>query len=187
MSLISVPVGLYILKKNSIGERIAKKAEEYLNQNIIEIKENRGWNNDEFERKMRMVGWKTGDEWCAYFVNLVLLETFAEMGLGEHVDMVSKLNGSSQHNWNILTSGGYVEKGLVRFDHVPRRGDIVFYRKTKDSNKGHVGIVAHTSKLEFTTIEGNVQDKISIVKRYTEFNKPQGNLWLLGFIRFQRG
>ena len=60
----------------TIGDKIVEIAMNYLGQE--EVSGNMGFEDDEFEKKMKAVGWEKGQAWCAYFAELVWKEAYKE-------------------------------------------------------------------------------------------------------------
>lgn len=116
--------------------------------NYIGLQETRGPGHNDFIIKMFAdIGhaWVDNDEtaWCSCFVNWVALK----VGLSRS----GKLDARSWLNVGEQTS-------------YPRPGDVViFWRESKDSWKGHVGIfVGLTSKGDIYTLGGNQQNEVNI-------------------------
>ena len=61
----------------SRAERIIGIAKGYLGQK--EVPGNKGFQDKDFEKKMRQVGFYTGAPWCAFFVKLVYGEAYYDV------------------------------------------------------------------------------------------------------------
>lgn len=107
--------------------------------------------------------------WCAGFVSYVL----------------SKAN-IDEFGYELSARAFYNKaRKLGLITQTPQPGDlIVFWRESKDSFKGHIGIVETINNQRITTIEGNVGKYPAKVKRfeYTLGKIPK----LLGFVRASR-
>jgi len=107
--------------------------------------------------------------WCAGFVSYILDKAgFKDLGYS--------LSAKQIYNR---------AKALNLITDKARAGDlIVFWRESKKSWKAHIGIVEKIEGNYIHTIEGNVGDYPSVVKRikYNKNNIPK----LLGFIKINR-
>jgi len=106
--------------------------------------------------------------WCAGFISYCLEQS----GYKEFNYQLS-----ARRIWNIAN-----EKKLIV--DIPQAGDlIVFWRESPTSWKGHIGIVSEVGLEAIWTIEGNVGDFPSTVKRikYNRNDIPR----LLGYIRIK--
>ena len=123
-----------------------------------------------------------GNSWCAAFVSTVI-SIFNDSYPNDPINI--KLTASTYEMYNSAKQNGYI------IDKNPQVGDI-FYRKYSNSyckstgsaaNCGHVGIVYKVDIINnlVYTIEGNVNNKIDIIKhKYDEFitgtiNVPEGH------------
>lgn len=120
------------------------------------------------------------EPWCGHFVNWLCNAVGAT--LPEHQTPSTRQGdpmASTTFAFSVLSS-----RGLMR--STPQPGDLVFYRRIEGgvmspTKMGHVGII-HTVKPDsFTSIEGNVSDKVSMVSH--KLNNPQ----LAGYARVLSG
>lgn len=135
----------------SEAEKIIKTAKLY--EGIKEIGNNQGFTNDAFQYMMSSVGWKSGEQWCAYFCKAVYSNALPEW----KTDFAKSLNGSSQQSFNNVKAGK--SKHLHIVTSTPAIGDIVIWVNKSDASKGHAGIVIEINGNQFTCIEGNVNYK----------------------------
>lgn len=105
---------------------------------------NSGFNDAEFEKRMKAVGWAKGQAWCAYFVELVCREA-----LPEKDEELAKLFSASA----VKTYENFQKAG--RASERPTPGSLAVWRYG-DGWQGHIGVVSEiVSENIFKTIEGN--------------------------------
>lgn len=114
---------------------------------ILEKPGNKGFWNADFEKKIRKVGFNTGDSWCAWFTKLVLVEAYMK-----DTAYAAVLNST-------LTGGAAAcldrcKKAGIPTGSVPRPGAIVVW-KNGYGPAGHIGVVESVDGNTMTTIEGN--------------------------------
>lgn len=134
------------------SSKIIEIAQSYLGEE--EIKGNKGFKSEEFEKRMSLVGWRIGQQWCAHFAKLVWFEA------GQDVDFFSP--NSYQTLLNYQKKGGKVS-------FTPKPGSLVIFRRKKSGNyvkvgksfSGHIGIVETINDNgTVTSIDGNTGDKV---------------------------
>ncbi len=132
----------------SIADRIVKVAKSYIGQQ--EIKGNKGFKDEEFEEKMREVGFQTSHAWCSYFAELVWTEAYFD-----NPDML-KLIKKQFSGSSFRTLQRFTELGMDSKD--AQIGSVVIWRRKKDgkyTTQGHVGIVTEVHDNYFVSVEGN--------------------------------
>ncbi|TSC95421.1 MAG: putative peptidoglycan-binding domain-containing protein [Parcubacteria group bacterium Athens1014_10] len=101
---------------------------------------------------------KDGANWCADFIRAIC------------DDLPVEGSRSAKAMWNQFRNKGLATKN-------PESGDLIFFwRESKNSWKGHVGIIEKTTSREIVTIEGNVRGRV-VRRVYQKSNIPK----LLGF------
>jgi len=139
--------------KMSEAEKIIKTAKLY--EGIKEVGNNQGFTNAAFQNMMSSVGWKSGDQWCAFFCKAVYNNALPELAS----DFNKSLGGSTQRTFNNVKAGKSQHLKVVT-SGTPAIGDIVIWVNKSDSSKGHAGIVIELNGgNSFTCIEGNVNYK----------------------------
>ena len=150
-----------------------------------EVSGNMGFQNEQFERLMKEVGWNEGDQWCVYFAKLTWYEKAPEWLKPK---IKKSISGSSQTTWeNVSKDPAFVVSKM------PKVGDMVIWQSFKNGVgqwSGHAGIVTKVGFNDFKTIEGNTNDAGSregyiVAEKDRTFNFDTNNgLRLKGFIRF---
>ena len=159
--------------------KIVETAIKYIGQ--MEKPNNSGFKDSEFEKKMQLVGFKKGQAWCNYFVELVYREALPELD-----KKINKLMSASTQ----LTWRNFNEKGEPEFiiSAIPDFGDLVVWKSKSNPSQGHIGIVSNYGDGKFWSIEGNTNDKGGregyIVAERTRTLKDTKTMKLLGFIHF---
>lgn len=160
-------------------KKIAEVAKKYLGQ--TEKPNNAGFTDSEFERRMRKVGFQTGQAWCCYFAELVCKEA-----LPDEYELLDKNFAPSAtatfKNFDLL--GETTKK--------PNIGSLAVWRYGLGW-QGHIGIVSKIIDVDtFFCIEGNTNDKggregYIVAERERKLNAPfsQKGLNLIGFIHFE--
>ena len=142
-----------------------------------EVSPNKSFVDPTFLAKMKAVGWKAPDAWCAYFAELVWKEA---------TQNVLPFSASA---WQTFLK--YEKARGKKNSAVPIEGALVVWRVFKNGlpqAQGHIGIVVGVQKDHFETIEGNTTDKggregvmVAYRKRHFEWERDNG-LRLMGFI-----
>lgn len=139
---------------------------------------NSGFNDADFEKKMKAVGWLKGQAWCAYFCELVCREALPE----KDAELAKLFSASA-----VKTYENFKEAGRV--SDTPRPGYLAVWRYG-NGWQGHIGVVTEvlTEKL-FSTIEGNTnaiggREGYIVARKSRYLNKPFApkGLNLIGFI-----
>lgn len=119
----------------------------YLGQ--TEKPKNSGFNDAEFEKKMKQVGFIKTHAWCAYFVELVFKEAYPE-----RFDELDKLfSGSTIQTFKNFRDAAYTIGNIPRVNHL-----VIWqsYKEGKPQPTGHAGIVVSViDTWQFDSIEGN--------------------------------
>ncbi len=159
-----------------IQEALIFTAYKYLNTK--EIPDNRGWFNKAFQKVMENVGWRMGQHWCAYFMELVWKEAYktvyyktALMGADRYF-----LN-SFEHEWlkidkilNKLCSGNsqatfrnFKNSNIFETGTIPALGAAVIWKYSGTAGHTAACVVEITDK-GFYSVEGN--SKNNVTKNY---------------------
>ena len=140
-----------------------------------EIEGNKGFKNDNFQKRMEEAGWEEGFAWCSYFVEMVC--GFSE---GFSGSAVQTFNNFKKQN---LTSRN------------PKIGSLIVwqtYKKGKAHWSGHIGVVAAIDRGQIITVEGNTNNsggregyKVALKIRQNDFTVKNG-LTLIGYINVSK-
>lgn len=101
-----------------------------------------------------------GSEWCGLFASWVYNQIEAYAGLSENDFHIGEQN--SQQMLALIRK--QAPQAIKRWnEYKPQPGDLIIHRRTPSS--GHVSVVAHTDSAKglITSIDGNVQDRVSLV------------------------
>jgi len=184
---LSAGIGLHYATQNKLRKTIILNAQKYLGIKEVKAKpedDDKGFTDKTFEYKLRHVGWQAGWDWCAFFVKLVLLESFAQMNLSEQYYFVKKyFTGRTQETWANFRQN---RRRFFELSATPSKGSIAMWRNIYNRYAGHTGIVIQAGKDTFKTIEGNRKNDVGYMDRLlSAYTQPQGKLQLLGFIKFK--
>lgn len=156
-------------------------AEKYIGQ--TEVKDNAGFNNSDFQKKMEVVGWRPSYQWCALFAELVWFEAF--QGNKSFLKIIEKNFSPSA----VKTFGNFAKIGMV--SKTPVVGSVVVWQSFKKGVgqwHGHAGIVTKVEKDMFESVEGNTSDNGSregtmvATRRRTYATSVYSGLAVLGYI-----
>lgn len=109
-----------------------------------EKKANSGFNDAEFEKKMRAIGFYTGAPWCGFFARLVWREAEEDYRLVQSSAVRTIHEGQTAGNLHKEAAVGAV--GVMRT-----------YKNGKPQSTGHIFIVTSVG-LKIGTIEGNTSE-----------------------------
>lgn len=170
----------------SINQAIVKVAKGYIG--IKEISGNKGWKNKDFEKKMKKMGWTSGQAWCMYFVKLVIHEAYLLIGNDKMAQWALTLNGGVLSSFSKMKS-----KTVVHPPTNPQPGFIGIMQHGT-SQLGHTFIVdrlGDVDKMEIKTIEGNTNsggvregDGVYERTRYTD-NMMKNKLQLVNYVELR--
>lgn len=114
-------------------------------------------------------GKKNGYDWCAIFVDYVMLKA-CNFNVSAFIDLT-----------NHTTLGAGVKYAMRQYTYrsyeQPEVGDEVFYYNESSARWTHTGIVVEVFNTGFTTIEGNCSNS---VKRYANSFKKVGYKFIFG-------
>lgn len=153
---------------------IVKIAESYIGQR--EKPNNSGFVDPKFEKKMKAVGWASGQAWCAYFAELVWKEA------GQDVSFFSASAFKTYLNYEATGKKG---------SSTPVPGALVVWRSMKNGVAGwtgHIGVVTEANIAAFKAIEGNTnaiggREGVEVAKKDRSFKwQVNTGLQLVGFI-----
>lgn len=114
-----------------------------------EIQPNAGFKDHIFEAKMIAVGFYTGASWCAFFVMVVLFDSYAGT---KWAPLLKKYcSGSTHQMWvNFKASKEFIT------GQIPRPGCLVFWVEYSNPLVGHVGLcTVAEDATTFDSVEGN--------------------------------
>ncbi len=129
-------------------DKIIQVAKGYIGQE--EIQPNLGFKDVSFDAKMKAVGFYRGASWCAFFVRLVLNETYADVPV--ILTCLLKYASPSTHEmWANFRASKEIITGQI-----PKLGSVVVWQEGSGTN-GHTGIVVSVSEdgKTFISVEGN--------------------------------
>jgi hypothetical protein len=124
---------------------------------VNEIGNNQAFGNQVFQQMMASVGWHSTDQWCMYFAKAVHYDAYKD-NPNEQKKINTILNGSSQMSY---TNAKNDKTGTYTVSDKPQVGDIIIFQNTKDTSRGHAGVVigVDSKNKKVTTVEGNTSDK----------------------------
>jgi hypothetical protein len=164
-----------------IGEIIKETSLKYLGQR--EKPNNSGFQDAEFEKKMKEVGFQTGQAWCAYFSELVWKEAYLKYNPGIAIKLNNLFSATATANYKNFDLSPDFEVSPL-----PATGALAIWRHG-NSWKGHIGIVIEAGEHEFKTVEGNTNDsggregiEVAIKKRTVDYSVKPNALNLIGFV-----
>lgn len=138
---------------NNIGNKIVKQAQQFLG--VKEKKGNSGFDSEEVLELMVAAGWKKGEAWCMYAVEIVYRLVYARENSYIERDFDYLLSSSAtQTLQNVKRSTKY--RDLI--SDKPVVGAIAIwqnYVNGKPSWTGHGAIVESFTETEVSTIDGN--------------------------------
>lgn len=172
--------------------KIKRKA--YLFEGVKEVGNNSGFSSEIFEKMMRDVGWKSGEQWCMYFAKNVYVQSLPKLA----DDFKKVLSGSSQRSFNNVDEGKSEYLETIK-EGSPKKGDIVIWQRKSDKSKGHAGVVVDVSEggNKFTAMEGNTNfdpafngdgELVNVVPHETKYGESDSTyktMILRGFIRLK--
>lgn len=171
-----------IVRRNSPGRRIIRTAKKYVG--IRELGNNNGWDNTDFQQKMMAVGWKNGEQWCAYFVKMILLE----ISKGKAAEFFKKTaSANTQITWNNFQSPSKYHEVSQK----PSKGALIIYQGISDPSHGHIEIYAGPGKNgAYKVISGNTYfteggQGVVMKERAANDMQKQG-LKILGYIKIKK-
>lgn len=133
---------------------IVKVAKSYVGQR--EKRNNAGFQDPEFEKKMRAIGFQTGHPWCAYFVELVWTEAYSIINSQALPHLKEFFSGSVMTTRNNFRSEKAQKFGYRYVTVNPEPGDLVVWQSSRNAGQGHIGIYETNAGSQFfKSIEGN--------------------------------
>lgn len=161
--------------------KVVQIAEKYIGQ--TEKPGNAGFNNAEFEAKMKAVGFEKGHAWCAYFAELVFKEAYPEKAK----ELNKLFSASAVKTLENFRNADYL------INELPREGSLVIWQLMKDGKpqwQGHAGICGKvTDGWIFESYEGNTNDSggregYIVAKRQRKTIKEvKDGLKIIGFVQ----
>jgi CHAP domain len=132
--------------------QIVETALKYIGQ--TEKPGNAGFNDAEFEAKMKAVGFDKGHAWCAYFCELVAKEARPE----KFKEFDKLFSASAVKTFENFRDAAYP------ISELPHPGNLAVWQMIKDGKpqwQGHIGIVVSVQPNGwiFEAVEGNTNDQ----------------------------
>ncbi len=156
--------------------------------NQQETKNNSGFKDPNFEKKMKWVGWLKGHPWCSYFVELVYKEANIKTSNSKEIEALldSLFSGSVAKTFNNFKTFIAKNNKFFKISNTPKKGSIVIWRSKTNPLFGHTAVIVDVkSNNEFVTVEGNTNDEggregyeVAVRKR----NMSGNGYKLVGFI-----
>jgi hypothetical protein len=155
---------------------------------IKEIGNNQGFSSKVFENMMRVVGWKSTDEWCMYFAKAIHFESYKDKPKVQ-AKIKKILTGSTQQSF---VNAKNDKTGTYTTSNTPKVGDILIWQRSDVNWKGHAGVVTAVKNGMVETIEGNTDDKDlangqyvakKLQKSAVGSRMPNSSLVVRGYIR----
>lgn len=129
---------------------------DYYNQNITEISPNIGFTNKIYQAAIRLVGWYSTGEWCAFSAILACKNGYLANGHPEIWDYFHRLDsGNSQQMARKCMADKFWPTGRT-----PRVGAVIVWQMGDSFDTGHTGlcIAVDPDGIHYTTLEGNSTD-----------------------------
>jgi hypothetical protein len=154
---------------------------------------NSGFKDVEFEKRMKAVGWLTGQAWCSYFAELCVIEWAKAAGRPDIVKLAGEIfSGSSTatyKNADIYAKAN--PNGILKVSKDPTPSSIAIYRQG-NTWKGHTAIVIDiTPDGHVMNVEGNTNDQggregyiVAKKKRRIKAPLTTSGLNIVGYISF---
>lgn len=144
---------------------------------------NSGFQDPEFERRMKEVGWLTGQAWCSYFAELCFKEAYPD----KYKKVQNLFDASAVKTFNKFKAGGSpisqtpVENSIVIWQH---------YSKGVAGWQGHAGVcIKAIDATTFKSIEGNTsgpsgnqREGFIVAEKTRTIKKVTDGLSVMGFI-----
>ena len=159
---------------------VVEIAKSYIGQK--EIKGNQGFEDKNFEAKMKAVGFVNGYAWCCLFAELCWISSFVSKN-----KELTKLFSASV----VKTLGNFNASPKYKLQRKAVPGALAVFQTIRNGKKhwtGHIGIVEKTGGDHFICIEGNTngsggREGIEVARRIRKYNFDNNNgLVLQGFI-----
>jgi hypothetical protein len=133
------------LQLSDIQIKIVEEAKRWLH--VREVGRNAGFNDPDFEKQMRAIGWRPGHAWCAFFCKLIWLNVYKDTPMYEVLNVA--LSASVLVTWRNAKASP-----VIQTSEKPIVGGIVCWGT--GNGKGHEGIhIEIRDEFNTVTIEGN--------------------------------
>jgi hypothetical protein len=165
----------------TLTDNIVSVAKSYIGQE--EIRENQGFKDANFEKKMDSVGWYKSAPWCAFLAKLIWQEAFVTLDVKGEALVKKYGSGSALTSYH-----NYAESPEFHVSQTPTIGSLVIW-KEGNGPAGHAGIVVGIpNATTVQTIEGNTntdgsrEGYIVAVKTRSSLPSTGKALNLVGFV-----
>ena len=159
-------------------DKIVQIAKSYVGK--TEKINNSGFNDAEFEKRMKDTGWIKGASWCAYFTELVWVEAYKGTVLEPAVKALFSGSATATYKNFDLAKWNVSDK--------PQIGALAVWR-LGNGWQGHIGIVIEVAEKSFKSVEGNTNDKggregyiVAVKNRVIKAPYQAKGLNLIGFV-----
>jgi len=164
-----------------IIDKIVQTAKKYIGK--TEKPNNSGFNDADFEKRMKETGWDKGMSWCSFFTELVWKEAYTGSSETSAIDKLFSGSATATFkNFDLAKQSGW-NTGMT-----PKPGSLAVWRNG-NSWQGHIGIVIENNGITFKTVEGNTNDKggregyiVATKNRVLKSAYQKNGLNLIGFI-----
>ncbi len=181
----------------TIGEHIVNVGKKYIGQK--ELLNNSGFVDADFQRRMKEIGWSTGESWCAYFCELVWKEAYQTYPIQNDISkelLDALFSGSATRTWQNFDKSQF--KTRVKGDpkapiKTPAFGALSVFRFGNDWT-GHMGICTGFEPFlkannKFSDLEGNTNNdgsrngfEVRVKERFTNNAFSPKGLNFIGFV-----
>ena len=151
------------------AKKLVEVAASYIGQR--EINGNLGFRDDDFEHKMKAVGWSKTHSWCCYFMEMVAKEADASPDEWEAFDRLFAPSCTA-------TYANFAGSKMFKVGKVPKPGALMVWRLGQGW-KGHIGMVESVKGDVVMTIEGNT-DSAGGREGVEVARKRRRNVWTNG-------
>lgn len=167
--------------EETLTDRVIRISKSIVGQK--EITGNAGFKDPDFEKRMKEVGWKKGESWCAYTGELIWKTAFGkEHPLYTEIDKC--FSATAVGTFNNFKKSLHFKNGLV-----PKKGALAIWQHGS-SWQGHLAVtIAEMSRPYFGTVEGNTnaaggREGVEVATKTRQTGEPFKikGLNLLGFI-----
>ncbi len=165
-----------------INDVIKETALKYIGQR--EKPNNSGFQDSEFEKKMKEVGFQSGQAWCAYFSELVWKEAYLKYNPGIAILLNNLFSASAT-----ATYKNFDLSPEFNVSKIPVVGALAVWRHGIGW-QGHIGpVIEIPDEINFRSVEGNTNSQggregfeVAPMPRKVDYTVKENRLNLIGFI-----
>lgn len=164
-----------------IVKSLSEIAAQYIG--IKEISGNNGWDDKEFERKMKAMGWRKGLAYCAFFVKLCAFEYYSQFDSGKFSILERLFSPMAVVTYQNFKKAGYAYE-------IPSKNCLVVWQTIMGGEKkqtGHIAVFKDIEWPDVITIDGNTnlagsRDGDGIYQKRRNIKIYKEGLNFIGFI-----